>query len=99
MIVEHAHLRIAPKDQAAFEAAAPRARSILLAAPGCQQVSISKSVDHGDLYLLRVVWDALASHLEVFPHTPQAAELADLIAVYFAGEPRVVHFHTADLAA
>jgi len=97
MIYEHAHLRIAESDHAAFEAAAPRVKEILLAAPGSQSVTIVKSVDEANLYLLLVGWDHIDSHLVTFPTTPQGAELADLIGGFFAEAPAVTHFSSEDL--
>jgi heme-degrading monooxygenase HmoA len=92
MIHEHAHLTVAAGNASAFEAALPTARQHLLEAPGCREVSFHRSVDQPGKYLLRVAWDSLEDHLETFPTTPQAEQLADTIGGYFAGKPLVVHF-------
>lgn len=99
MIYEYAQLRIAEKDQAAFERAAPAARRILLAAEGCRNVQISRSVDEPDLYLLKVGWDSIDDHLETFPQSEQGTALGELIGGLFAEEPTVAHFHEGDLGA
>lgn len=92
MIHEHALLTIGPADVEKFEKAVPEARTTLLDAPGCRAVSVLRSVDRPGSYLLRVAWDRIEDHLEVFPATPQATRLADLIGTYFAEAPQVVHF-------
>ena len=97
MINEHAHLTVAATEVSAFEAALPLAREQLLTAPGCREVSIHRSVDQPGTYLLRVGWDRLEDHLEVFPTTPQARHLAAAIGGYFAGEPLVVHFEATQV--
>ncbi len=97
MIYEHAYLVIDPERIEQFEQAVPGGREHLLAAPGCREVSVHRSVDRPGTYLLRVGWDRIEDHLEVFPGTPQARLLADAIAGYFADEPTVVHFESAEL--
>lgn len=92
MIYEHAHLVIAPAAVEDFEKAVSTAREHLLAAPGCREVAVHRSVDRPGTYLLRVGWDRIADHLEVFPTTPQAAALAATIGGFFAEPPLVVHF-------
>ncbi|MEH0580410.1 MULTISPECIES: antibiotic biosynthesis monooxygenase [Streptomyces] len=92
MIHEHALLTIAPDDVEKFEKAVAEARATLLEAPGCRAVSALRSVDRLGSYLLRVSWDRIEDHLEVFPATPQATRLADLIATCFAEAPQVIHF-------
>jgi quinol monooxygenase YgiN len=97
MIHEHAHLAISAAHVGAFEAALPAARKHLLAAPGCREVSIHRSVDHHGTYLLRVAWDRIEDHLEVFPTTPHSGRLAAAIGDYFAKEPLVVHFEAVEV--
>lgn len=99
MIFEHALLRVAPADQTLFDERAPQARAILLRTRGCHEVQIHKSVDEPDLYLLRVGWDRIESHLENFPSTPEAAELGGLIGELFSADPVVIHFGDNDLAS
>jgi hypothetical protein len=41
---------------------------------------------------LRVGWDRLEDHTEIFPGTPQATALAEALVVHCIAEPRVVHY-------
>ncbi len=97
MIYEHAYLVIDPDRANEFEKAVPAGRDALLAAPGCREVAVSTSVDRPGAYLLRVGWDRIEDHLEVFPTTPQAGQLARAIGGFFIEEPTVVHFDSIDL--
>jgi quinol monooxygenase YgiN len=92
MIYEHALLTVEAADTEKFERAVPAARAALLDAPGCREVSVRRSVDRPGAYLLKVGWDRIEDHLEVFPATPQAARLVDAIGSFFAKEPEVIHF-------
>ncbi|GAA2345936.1 antibiotic biosynthesis monooxygenase family protein [Streptomyces violaceusniger] len=93
MIYEHARLTIDPADAEKFEQAVPAGREALLSAPGCREVSFLRSVDQPGVYLLKVGWDSITDHLEVFPTTPQAARLADAIASFWTKAPEVIHFN------
>jgi heme-degrading monooxygenase HmoA len=97
VIYEHAYLTIDPARSAEFEKALDAGRGHLLAAPGCREVSVSRSVDRPGVYLLRVGWDRIEDHLEVFPATSQAVRLAETIGSFFLGEPTVIHFDDTHL--
>lgn len=92
MIYEHVYLAIDPARAKEFEQALQAGRGHLLAAPGCREVSVSRSVDRPGVYLLRVGWNRIEDHLEVFPATPHAARLAEAIGGFFREEPTIVHF-------
>lgn len=97
MIYEHAYLTIDPNRAQEFEKAVPVAREHLLAAPGCREATVVRSVDQPGTYLLRVGWDRIEDHLEVFPTTPQSKALAATIAGFFVQTPTLVHFDSAEV--
>ncbi len=97
MIYEHAHLTVDPERAQNFETAFRAARAHLLAASGCREVAVFRSVDRPGTYLLRVGWDRIEDHLEVFPGTPEAQAFADGVAGFFVQEPTVVHFDSAEV--
>jgi quinol monooxygenase YgiN len=97
MVYEHAHLVIDPSRSDEFEAAVPVALKALRDAPGCQEAEISRSVDQAGTYLLRAKWARIEDHLEVFPTTPQAADLGAAIAGFFTEAPLVIHFEDAQI--
>lgn len=69
MIFEHAQLTLPAGGEPEFLNSYPAVRENLLAAPGCQSADLHKSVDRPGVYLLRVGWNTLADHTEVFPET------------------------------
>lgn len=92
MIYEHAHLTINPNESDAFETAFASARHHLESAPGCRSVDLLRSIDQPSTYLLKVGWDRIEDHLEVFPTTDNARFFGQSVATYFQDEPLVVHF-------
>lgn len=79
LIIEHATLTIRPDGHEAFLAAFPQVQAHLLASKGCRSVDLYPSVDREAVYLLRVTWDTLEDHTEVFPASEHGrAVLAEL---------------------
>ncbi len=97
MILEYAHLTVAAEHVAAFEEAVPAIREHTLAAPGCREVSVHRGADRTGSYLIRVVWERLADHLEVYPTTPQARAIAAIIRPLLAAPTSVVHFENTPI--
>lgn len=93
MIFEHAQLTLPADGEPEFLKSYPGVRDNLRAAPGCRSVDLHKSVDRPDVYLLRVGWDNLSDHTEIFPETDQGrtvlATLGSLVEsvdmIHFAG--------------
>lgn len=92
MVVEHAYIRVLPGQEAGFEGAFARAVPLLESASGCQAAALYLDVEHPGGYLLRVHWDRLEDHLEVFPRSEAGAKFAAEVAHFFAGVPEVRHF-------
>ena len=95
MIVEHAEFRVLPGAGAEFERAVAGVEGELLSAPGCQSVELLRSVDQPDTYLLRVWWEQLEDHTEVFSSSRKAELFAQAIAPHCAAPPRVIHYEAA----
>ncbi|MBA4865169.1 antibiotic biosynthesis monooxygenase [Streptomyces sp. PSKA54] len=92
MIYEHAELRLHPGVGVRLEADFAAARHLLLEAPGCRSAELLRSVDHADTYLLRVGWERLEDHTEIFPGTPQSKAFAEAVTPHCVARPRVVHY-------
>lgn len=75
MIFEHAQLTLPADGEPEFLNSYPGVRDNLLAAPGCRSVDLHKSVDRPGVYLLRVGWNSLSDHTEVFPETDQGRKV------------------------
>lgn len=95
MLFEHATLTVGQENREGFLQAYPDIQAHLLTAQGCRSVDLYPSVDREDVYLLRVAWDRLEDHTEVFPESePGRAVLAGLQkyvqsvdVVHFSGSP------------
>jgi len=97
MIYEHARITIHDGKGRDFEDAFNQTgRSALLRADGVRTVTLHRSAETPDVYLLRVQWQSLDHHLKQFPGTPEAQQLERAIAQYFAEVPAVEHFEAAD---
>lgn len=92
MVVEHAYIKVVTGREADFEAAYLKAEPVLAGAAGCRETALFRDVEHSGGYLLRVTWERLEDHLEVFPTSPAGQEFAAQIAHFFADAPDVRHF-------
>jgi len=92
MVVEHAYITVVPGRESEFEAVFSTAEPILAGAAGCRETALFRDVEHPGSYLLRVTWDRLEDHLEVFPGSEAGKEFAAHVAPFFDGPPNVRHF-------
>ncbi|ABH00958.1 conserved hypothetical protein (plasmid) [Rhodococcus jostii RHA1] len=92
MIYEHAYVTTDADKSAEFEEAFARAKKYLLDANGGKTVELVRSVDHPGLYLLRVGWDSVEAHTEVFASSTNGKLLGEAIGHYFVKIPHVIHF-------
>lgn len=92
MIVEHAEFQVTRGAGVPFEEAYEQVRTLLLSADGCRSVAMLPSVDVADTYLLRVEWERLADHTEVFAASLEAERLRKALAPHCAAPPRVLHY-------
>ncbi|MEU7815319.1 antibiotic biosynthesis monooxygenase [Pseudonocardia sp. NPDC049154] len=99
MVVEHAYITVAAGREADFEAAFVKAQPILAGAQGCRDSALFPDVELAGAYLLRVTWERLEDHLEVFPDSDAGREFAAHVAHFFDGPPQVRHFGADPVSA
>ena len=92
MVVEHAYITVSEEQSAEFEAAFLAAEPILAGAAGCRATALFRDVEHPGAYLLRVGWDRLEDHRDVFPGSAAGQEFAAHVAHFFTSAPEVRHF-------
>jgi heme-degrading monooxygenase HmoA len=92
MVVEHAYITVTEGQEADFEAAYVEAEPILAGAQGCRATALFRDAERRGGYLLRVSWERLEDHLEVFPTSSAGKEFAAHVAHFFAAAPEVRHF-------
>ena len=96
MILEVADIRIAPGQQAAFEAAVGRGIDHVIArAHGFRSARMHHGIESAERYLLMIEWATLEDHTVGFRQGPLFAEWRALVGPYFAQPPQVEHFHLA----
>lgn len=93
MILEVADLRIAPGQQAAFDAAVRHGLTTVLAqAKGFRGWKVNRGVENPERYLLMIFWDTLEDHTVGFRQGPLFAQWRAVVGPFFAQPPQVEHF-------
>lgn len=93
MITEHALLPVIPGQEEAFETAFARARPIIASMPGFLTLSLSRSVESPNTYLLLVEWDSLKDHTVGFRESPEYQEWRALLHRFYEPFPVVEHYN------
>lgn len=93
MILEFADIRIAPGQQAAFEAAIQRGiATVISRAQGFKGAKVNRGIESPERYILQVFWDTLEDHTVHFRGAPLFAEWRAIVGPFFAAPPVVEHF-------
>ena len=92
MITEHAVLPVTPGMESQFEAAFVEAQVIISSMPGFQSLSLSRSMESPNTYLLLVEWDHLEDHTIGFRRSEQYRRWRELLHEFYDPFPLVEHF-------
>lgn len=92
VILEHAILPVRPGSEADFEAAFAQARPLVAGQVGCRSVSLSRSLESPNLYLLLIEWDSVAAHTEGFRMSREYESWKTLLHHFYDPFPVVEHF-------
>ena len=93
MILEIADIRIAPGQQAGFEAALQRGLDTVVSrAQGFQGAKVNRGIENPERYILQIFWDRLEDHTVAFRQGPLFAEWRAIVGPFFAAPPTVEHF-------
>ncbi len=92
MILEHAILPVRPGEEAAFEAAMAQARPLISTQPGFVSISVQRSLETPNEYLLLVVWESVEAHTEGFRRSPEYETWRALLHRFYDPFPVVEHF-------
>jgi heme-degrading monooxygenase HmoA len=98
MITEHALLPVISGQEEDFEAAFDRARLIIASMPGFVSLSLSRSIETPNTYLLLVKWDSLEDHTVGFRGSPQYQQWKELLHRYYEPFPLVEHYELVSSA-
>ncbi len=93
MILELADIRIAPGQNAAFEAAIQHALATVASrAQGFKGAKVNRGIESPERYVLQIFWDTLQDHTVGFRQGPLFGEWRAIIGPFFAAPPVVEHF-------
>ncbi|MBE0548959.1 MAG: antibiotic biosynthesis monooxygenase [Rubrivivax sp.] len=93
MILEIAEIRIAPGQQAAFEAALQHGiATVISRAQGFTGAKVNRGIESPERYILQVFWDTLEDHTVHFRGGALFAEWRAIVGPFFAAPPVVEHF-------
>ena len=93
MILEIADIRIAPGQNAAFEAAVQRGLDeVASRAKGFKGAKVNRGIESPQRYILKIFWDSLEDHTVGFRQGPLFAQWRAIVGPFFANPPVVEHF-------
>ncbi|MBP7566088.1 MAG: antibiotic biosynthesis monooxygenase [Burkholderiaceae bacterium] len=93
MILEHADIRIAPGQQAAFEEAIRRGvETVISRAQGFIGYTVHHGIETPERYLLQIRWQTLENHTVDFRGSAAFGEWRAIVGPFFAAPPTVEHF-------
>jgi len=93
MILELADIRIAPGQQAAFDAAIVRGvETVISQAKGFKGYKVNKGIESPERYLLQIFWETLENHTVDFRGGPLFPQWRAIVGPFFAVPPVVEHF-------
>lgn len=98
MITEHALLPVISGQEEEFQAAFDRARSVIASMRGFVSLSLSRSIETPNTYLLLVQWDSLEDHTVGFRESQQYQQWRELLHKFYKPFPLVEHFELVSSA-
>jgi len=93
LILEIADIRIAPGQNAAFEAAIDHGlKTVAARAQGFKGAKVNACIESPERYVLQIFWETLEDHTVGFRQGPLFAEWRAIVGPFFAQPPLVEHF-------
>ncbi len=92
MILEHAILPVRSGQEKDFESAFEQARPLISCQPGFRRISLSRSIESPNHYLLLVEWDSVAHHVDGFRKSAEFQDWKRLLHHFYEPHPTVEHF-------
>lgn len=93
MILEIAEIHIAPRQQAAFDAAIELGlKTVISKAKGFKGYKVNKGIESPERYVLNIFWETLEDHTVAFREGPLFPQWRAIVGPFFAKPPVVEHF-------
>lgn len=96
MIFECAQLTIDPSRDSDLQQAVPSIEAILSQAQGFRSLAVGRCVETEGRYQLRIEWERLEDHTEVFRGSDLAKQLGALLAPLLTERPTAEHYQPID---
>jgi hemoglobin len=97
MINEYIRYRISQEKQAEFVEAYAKAGACLRASPVCLGYELSQCEEEPDCFILRILWQSTADHLQKFRGSAEFKEFFALIKPYLANIDEMRHYRLTDI--
>lgn len=81
-----------PGEEADFEAAFEQARPLISSQAGFRSLSLSRSIESPNHYLLLVEWDNIEAHTDGFRGSSEYQDWKQLLHHFYEPFPTVEHF-------
>ena len=92
MVVQHCILRIRQGASDGFEAALRDAVPLIAASPGFRGIEVRPACETVGYYLLRVLWDDIASHRDGFQKSERFQQVRAMLLPFYEPWPDVSYF-------
>lgn len=94
MILEIAHITVAPGKEDAFVLGVKEAAALFKRARGCRGLALQRGIERPDQYHLVVTWDTVEDHTVHFRESEDFQKWRALVGHCFASPPVVEHVNT-----
>lgn len=94
MVFKVAHIEVKHGMEEEFLAGVKKAAPLFLSSPGCRGLSLERSVEFPEQFVLRVRWDSVAHNLELFVNSENFKSWRALVGHCFARKPQIYHTET-----
>jgi heme-degrading monooxygenase HmoA len=92
LVVQHCILRIRQGASDGFEAALREAVPLIAASPGFRGIEVRPACETVGYYLLRVLWDDIASHRDGFQKSDRFQQVRAMLLPFYEPWPDVSYF-------
>lgn len=94
MVYKVAHIEVRQDMADEFMAGVKKAAPLFLSSEGCRGLSLERSVEFPEQFVLRVQWDSVAHNLELFVNSENFKSWRALVGHCFARKPQIYHTET-----
>lgn len=91
MVTEFAEIDVKPGRAQQFIDGFAASKPLFDRAPGCHGVTLHRSIEDENHFVVQILWDSVAAHMEGFQKSPDFQIWRGNVGACFAGSPKVWH--------